>query len=413
MKTEEETIRDVAERYSRLKWSMDERACRLWAGNEAISLGHGGGVAVAKATGLARQTISRGILEIKNKARHGPSPLPPGNVRRPGAGQKKASKKYPNILKDLESLVEPVTRGDPMSPLRWTTKSLRTLSDELKAMGYKVSHVTVGELLGLLNYSLQGNAKVKEGKAAKNNDRDPQFNFINDRADKSLQEGIPVLSVDTKKKELIGEFKNPGRTWNPKGSPTPVNDHDFPEDAGKVAPYGVYDIHRKEGWVNVGTDHDTATFAVESLRRWWSLRGKELYPDCPEIFVTADGGGSNGSRSRLWKKELQALADEIGRPIRVSHFPPGTSKWNKIEHQLFSQISMNWKGIPLTSHEVVVNLIANTRTKTGLKVHAVLDSNKYPTGTVVSEEELKDINIKRADFRGDWNYVISPKSSKC
>jgi hypothetical protein len=410
MKNSEQVILDIKTRYEALSWTMDERMRRLWAASEAKSLGHGGVMAVFKATGISRQTIYVGLQEIEDKEL--PSPEEPRpRIRRAGAGPPTTIEKYPNILKVLESLVDPVTRGDPMSPLRWTTKSLRTLSEELKAQGYDVSHVTVGELLETLGYSLQANAKIREGISADNPDRDAQFNYINEQSERAMEANIPVLSVDTKKKELIGQFKNPGRTWEPKKKPVTVNDHDFlDEELGKVAPYGILDLANNEGMVNVGTDHDTASFAVEGIRRWHYIRGQFLYPDCSEIFITADGGGSNGYRSRLWKLELQKLADEIGKSIRVSHFPPGTSKWNKIEHQMFSYISMNWKGIPLTSHEVVINLIANTRTRKGLKIHAVLDTNKYPTGTKVSDKELAEINIERASFRGEWNYKISPRT---
>jgi len=439
MKITETRKKEIKARYDLIEWTLDERMRRLWAATEAKPLGHGGITALSKITGLSRIVIRQGIKELETKTFPGsettgspksetggeseaaeedpetkahPAPKKSGSrIRRPGGGAKSLKEKYPDLVKDLESLVEPEARGDPMSPLRWTTKSLRTLAKELRAMGYKISHMAVGTLLHELHYSLQSNQKVLEGKAD-HQDRNAQFDFINVQAEMAMNAGNPVLSVDTKKKELIGNYKNAGQTWEPQGSPVEVRDHDFmDEEKGKVAPYGVYDIVKNEGWVNVGTDHDTAAFAVESIRRWWLMRGKEIYPDCKEIVVTADGGGSNGYRARLWKTELQALSNEIGRSLRVSHYPPGTSKWNKIEHRLFSSISMNWKGIPLTSHEVVVNLIANTRTDTGLVVNAVLDTNKYPKGIKITKEQMKALSIERNEFHGEWNYVISPHSN--
>jgi transposase len=410
MKMTEAQRQEIRSRYEAIRWTLNERMHRLWAATEAKVLGHGGVTALSEITGLSRIVIQRGIKELEEQAFPDPE-SGAGRIRRSGAGPKPLTEKSPKLLLDLESLVEPETRGDPMSPLRWTTKSLRTLAEELRGMGYEISHTTVGELLHGLGYSLQANDKVLAGQAD-HPDRDAQFSFINAQAEKAMDDGNPVLSVDTKKKELIGNYKNAGQTWEPKGSPVKVQDHDFPDEAlGKVAPYGIYDLQKNEGWVNVGTDHDTGTFAVESLRRWWNMQGQKSYPHCQEIVVTADGGGSNGWRSRLWKQELQMLADEIGRTIRVSHFPPGTSKWNKIEHRLFSHISMNWKGIPLTSHEVVVNLIANTRTSKGLVVHAVLDENKYPKGIKITDDQMDALNIDRNTFHGEWNYAISPRSN--
>ena len=418
MKITESLKSEIKSRYDALRPALDERMRRLWAAAEAIPLGHGGITALSEVTGLSRIVIRRGIKELEEIQKLEKETLPGSKkqktrarIRRPGGGPKSLKEKYPNLVKDLESLVDPETRGDPMSPLRWTTKSLRTLAAELRAMGYEITPMTVGTLLHELNYSLQANQKVLQGKND-HPDRNAQFDFINAQAETAMKAGNPVLSVDTKKKELIGNYKNAGQTWEPKGSPVEVRDHDFmDEEKGKVPPYGVYDIGKNEGWVNVGTDHDTAAFALESIRRWWLMRGKEVYPDCTEIIVTADGGGSNGYRARLWKTELQALSNEIGRSLRVSHFTPGTSKWNKIEHRLFSSISMNWKGIPLTSHEVVVNLIANTQTDTGLVVNAVLDTNKYPKGIKIADEQMQALSIERNEFHGEWNYVISPRSN--
>lgn len=401
----------IEARYAAISWTLDERMRRLWAATEAKALGHGGIVTVARITGVSCRAIHVGLKELD--AQELPDPASKTyRVRRSGAGPKELTEKSPDLLKDLESLVEPVTRGDPMSPLRWTTKSLRTLAAELNAMGYTISHVKVGELLHDLGYSLQANEKKLEGKAD-HPDRDAQFTFINAQAEKAMEEGNPVISVDAKKKELVGPYKNTGQTWEPKGAPVEVNDHDFPDkDLGRVTPYGVYDVQKNEGWVNVGTDHDTASFAVESIRRWWTLMGRKSYPDAKELVITADGGGSNASRSRLFKVEIQALANELGLPVRVSHFPPGTSKWNKIEHRLFSQISMNWKGQPLTSHEVIVNLIANTRTRKGLTVKAGLDENRYPPGVKVPDSQMNALNLQKNSFHGEWNYVVSPGSKQ-
>jgi hypothetical protein len=372
---------------------------------EAKVLGHGGITVVAEATKVSRRAIHVGLKELESRELEDKSAN--SRIRRPGAGRKSATETDTTLQTDLELLVDPVTRGDPESPLRWTCKSLRILADELGAMGHKVSHTHVGKLLVNLGYSLQGNKKTLEG--TDHPDRNAQFEHINEQVTNRLANGEPVISVDTKKKELIGRFKNNGKTWCPKGEPTEVKVHDFIEEGGRANPYGVYDIGADEGWVSVGTDHDTAAFAVQTIRRWWHVVGKVTYPNAKELFITADGGGSNGSRVRLWKLELQGVADEIGIPIRVCHYPPGTSKWNKIEHRLFSFITMNWRGEPLISHEVMINLIANTKTKTGLSVKVELDKREYPKGIKVLNDEFATINIVRDAFHGEWNYSISPR----
>jgi transposase len=396
----------IAQRYNLVEWALDERLRRLVSAAEAKVLGHGGITAVAESTGVSRRAIHAGLKELESRQLE-EKPTGP-RMRRPGAGRKSATEIDPTLQTDLELLVDPVTRGDPESPLRWTCKSLRTLAAELGKMGHKVSHTHVGKLLIKLGYSLQGNKKTLEGTG--HPDRNAQFTYINEQVTNRLATGEPVISVDTKKKELIGRFKNNGQTWRPKGDPTEVKVYDFVEEAGRANPYGVYDIGADEGWVSVGTDHDTAAFAVQTIRRWWQVVGNKAYPNAKELFITADGGGSNGGRVRLWKLELQGLADEVGIPIRVSHYPPGTSKWNKIEHRLFSFITMNWRGEPLISHEVMLNLIANTKTKTGLSVKAELDKREYPKGIKVPEVEFATINMVRDDFHGEWNYSISPRS---
>jgi hypothetical protein len=396
----------IAQRYNLVEWALDERLRRLVSAAEAKVLGHGGITAVAESTGVSRRAIHAGLKELESRQLE-EKPTGP-RMRRPGAGRKSATEIDPTLQTDLELLVDPVTRGDPESPLRWTCKSLRTLAAELGKMGHKVSHTHVGKLLVKLGYSLQGNKKTLEGTG--HPDRNAQFTYINEQVTNRLATGEPVISVDTKKKELIGRFKNNGQTWRPKGDPTEVKVYDFVEEAGRANPYGVYDIGADEGWVSVGTDHDTAAFAVQTIRRWWQVVGNKAYPNAKELFITADGGGSNGGRVRLWKLELQGLADEVGIPIRVSHYPPGTSKWNKIEHRLFSFITMNWRGEPLISHEVMLNLIANTKTKTGLSVKAELDKREYPKGIKVPEVEFATINMVRDDFHGEWNYSISPRS---
>ena len=380
---------------------LNERQKRLLLAAEANAIGWGGVSQVAKATGASRVTIHKALKEIKNKSKI------PERVRRLGGGRKGIAESHPNLLRDLDSLVDPVTRGDPMSPLRWTCKSTRHLSTQLVKQGYRVSHVTVAELLHRLDYSLQANAKTLEG--ADHPDREEQFNHINEIVKKFLQRGNPVISVDTKKKELLGQFKNPGKEWHPQGKPEEVEIHDFAgPESPKVIPYGIYDIGRNMGWVNVGCDHDTASFAVASIRRWWLSMGREIYPSAKELLICADGGGSNGYRVRLWKVELQALATAMGFKITTCHFPPGTSKWNKIEHRLFSHISMNWRGRPLVSYEVMVKLIGETSTRNGLRVRAKLDRRQYPTKVKVTNEEMEKVKLKPHSFHGEWNYSISP-----
>lgn len=401
----------IRERYQNLEWALDERLRRLYAAAEAKVLGHGGISLVQKATGVARGSIKQGLKELLPSQRaEAPGDDSGRRIRRIGGGRKVSVNDDAKLLAALESLVEPLTRGDPESPLRWTCKSLRQLESELRSQGYVVSHTSIGGLLKKLGYSLQGNRKTLEGGA--HPDRNAQFEFINARVEDAMRNGQPVISVDTKKKELVGQYKNGGKELRPKGEPEQVKVYDFVDkDLGRANPYGVYDIANNFGWVSVGTDHDTASFAVATIRRWWFGMGKELYPDARELLITADGGGSNGSRVRLWKLELQNLVDELGIPIRVSHFPPGTSKWNKIEHRLFSYISMNWRGKPLVSHEAIVNLIAATTTRKGLKIRAELDSAQYPTGIKVTDEELETIRILREDFHGEWNYSIVPTGS--
>jgi Rhodopirellula transposase DDE domain len=398
----------IARKYERLKSHFDERTRRLWAAAEAEVLGGGGVSAVHRATGLARSTIEQGLRDLAGADRHWPAASKVATrVRAPGGGRKRTTATDATLLADLESLVSPATRGDPMSPLRWTCKSLRKLTEELRALGHSTSHRMVAEMLRSLGYSLQANVKTKEGGGHEH--RDAQFQHISARVQEMQAARQPVISVDTKKKELVGDFKNSGREWQPKGQPEKVRVHDFiiPE-LGRANPYGVYDLTRNVGWVNVGTDHDTAAFAVESIRRWWEGMGKEAYPQATELLITADGGGSNGSRVRLWKLELQRLADDTGLRLRVCHFPPGTSKWNKIEHRLFSFISMNWRGKPLTSHEVMVELIAATTNRTGLKVHAAIDRTDYPAGTKVSAKQMKTLRLEKDAFHGEWNYSIVP-----
>lgn len=401
----DDTIEKVRRKFERLSGVLDERGRRVWAAVEAEALGYGGQSIVAKATGLSRVTLHREVGEISEDAPSGHQV----RVRKVGGGRKKLTQQGPGLLSALEALVEPTTRGDPESPLRWTCRSTRQLAAALTGQGYPVSHQTVASLLDELGYSLQGNQKTKEGSI--HPDRDAQFKFIHGRVEDFQHRGQPVVSVDTKKKELVGDFKNGGREWRPKGDPEQVRVYDFVDKTlGKANPYGVYDPTANVGWVSVGVDHDTAEFAVETLRRWWEKMGRSRYPAATELLVTADGGGSNGSRVRLWKVALQRFADQTGMSISVCHFPPGTSKWNKIEHRMFSHISMNWRGKPLFSHEVVVNLIASTTTRAGLKIEAEIDTNTYPKGIQVTDEELEKIKIQRADFHGEWNYTILPTS---
>jgi hypothetical protein len=374
----------------------------LWAAAEAKALGYGGVSLVARATGLTRPTIHAGLKDLA-----GATVLPPCRVRRPGAGGKPLTVTQPGLQAALEALVEPTCRGDPESPLRWTCKGVRRLAAALHQQGFRVGRQKVADLLRELGYSLQANRKTREG--SRHPDRNAQFEYIAARVRKFQRLGQPVISVDTKKKELVGDFKNGGRTWRPQGKPEEVRVHDFMDKRlGKAIPYGVYDLTANAGWVSVGIDHDTAAFAAEAIRRWWRRMGRPLYRRATTLLITADGGGSNGFRNRLWKVALQRLADELGVAVTVCHFPPGTSKWNKVEHRLFSQITVNWRGRPLTSHEVIVNVIANTRTETGLRVQAELDSNPYPTGIKVTDQELAAVKVRPAKFHGEWNYTIRP-----
>jgi hypothetical protein len=398
------TLQLLRQKYLALAPALNERSRRLWAAIEAKSIGHGGISIVERAVAISHSTISRGMKELKS----GQKPMDAEHIRRPGGGRKNAATQDPTLKKDLEALVEPTLAGDPQSPLRWTSKSLRKLSTELQAMGHKASHQTVAALLMEAQYSLQANRKsVEEGK--RHPDRDAQFRYINEQVLKFQRIHQPVISVDTKKKEIIGDFKNAGKEWRPKGTPERVRVHDFLiEENGKAAPYGVYDITRNAGWVSVGIDHDTASFAVSTIRRWWQGMGRRVYPQAKKLFITADSGGSNGARLRLWKWELQKFADETGQSITVCHFPPGTSKWNKIEHRLFSYITMNWRGRPLTSLVTIVSLIASTRTKKGLRVRCEIDKGRYPKGIEISDEQMTTINLHRHSFHGDWNYTIRP-----
>jgi len=375
------------------------------AANEALSLGFGGISEVHRACGLSRKAISKGIGEIQE----GIAP-PSGRIRRPGAGRKSITESNPRLLAALEAMIDSQTRGDPESPLRWICKSTRTIAAQLARKKHPVSHAKVAQILNDLNYSLQSNRKTEEG--TDHPDRDAQFRHINAAVKKCLKQGVPVISVDTKKKELIGNYDNAGQQWLPAKQPKKVQGHDFPgPEVPRAYPYGIYDLGRNAGFVNVGTDHDTGAFAVASIRGWWRSEGRRIYPDADMILITADGGGSNGSRLRLWKLELQKFADQSGLNISVCHFPPGTSKWNKIEHRLFSFITSNWRGEPLRDYETIVNLIARTTTAKGLKVTCRLDRRKYPTGRKVSDEEMGNINVERNKFHGDWNYVIKPKAT--
>ncbi len=397
--------KQIEQQFYQISPSLDERGRREWAASEAMTLGHGGITIVNRATGISRPTINRGISELQER---GDGEIEsPRRVRQLGAGRPTKVSEDPALLGALESLVEPATRGDPQSPLRWTLKSLRVLATELRELGHAVSYRTVGTLLKKLGFSLQGNAKKLEG--AQHVDRDAQFRHIARQSKRRIKAGEPVLSVDTKKKELIGQYKNGGKEYRPKGKPEPVKTHDFKGELGRVSPYGVYDIGDNEAWVSVGISADTAEFAVQSLRRWWEQLGQERYGSTREIFVTADCGGSNGYRSRLWKLELQALSDELGIAISVSHFPPGTSKWNRIEHRLFSFITLNWRGKPLRDYRTVVELIGATKTQEGLEVHCELDQNTYEKGRKVTEEEMASINLYPNRFHGEWNYTIKPR----
>jgi transposase len=394
---------EIKQRFSQLEAWLDERARRLWAAAESVAHGRGGISLVARASGVSRRAIAVGLAELRKKPERSQRTRLP--IRQKGGGRKKAALKDPDLLVDLEKLLEPVTRGDPQSPLRWTCKSVRNLAEELRAQGHDVSHMLVAELLHEQKYSLQANRKTKEGSS--HPDRNAQFEYINAKATEFLKSGQPAISVDTKKKEQVGDYKNGGCEWRPKGQPEPVQVHDFGKQ--KDVPYGVYDLGQNVGWVNVGTDHDTSAFAVESIRRWWNMMGREAYPEARQLLITADSGGSNGSRRRLWKLELQKLADETRLEISVCHFPPGTSKWNKIEHRLFSFITQNWRGRPLISRQAVVNLIASTTTRAGLTVKAALDPNHYDTAIKVSDEELARLRLTPHPFHGDWNYTLAPR----
>ena len=397
-------INKIHDRFKKLEIVFDERMRRLFSAAEASVIGHGGITLVAQATGVSRRAIHAGLDELASLTI---SQNNNGRIRKEGGGRKPITATDSELLSALEKLVEPTTRGDPESPLRWTCKSLRTLSDELTKRGHPVSYPVVGDLLKTLGYSLQANRKVLEG--TDHPDRNAQFQFINDQASEQIKADNPVISVDTKKKELVGAFKNGGTTWCPEGEPVLTKVHDFADkELGRANPYGVYDVGSNTGWVSVGIDHDTASFAVETIRRWWNTMGKQRYPNASKLLITADGGGSNGSRVRLWKLELQRLATEIKIPIAVSHLPPGTSKCNKIEHSMFSHISMNWRGQPLISHEIIVNLIAGTTTRKGLRIHAELDRSLYPAGIKVSDEEFGNIRITPNIFHGEWNYKIDP-----
>ena len=396
----------IAQRWELMRERLDERQRRAFAAAEAKVLGRGGVSQVVAATGMARNTVMAGMQELEGSSNEFIAAVPladAGSTRRSGGGRKAATQKDPSLVPDLLALVDPTSRGDPQSPLRWTCKSLRVLADELKAGGHAISHVVVGRLLKDEGYSLQANAKVIEGNQSP--DRNAQFEHINATVSAALAGGQPVISVDTKKKELVGQYKNGGREWHPEGVPEEVRVHDFVDpEMGRANPYGVYDIGADEGWVSVGTDHDTSAFAVQTIRRWWFSMGRARYPKATELTITADGGGSNGYRVRLWKLELGRLARETGLRIRVCHFPPGTSKWNKIEHRLFSFITMNWRGRPLISHEV----IATTKTRSGLKVRSEIDANSYPKGLVISDSDFAKIKIEPDKFHGEWNYSLRP-----
>jgi hypothetical protein len=391
-------------KYAALAPELTERSRRLWAATEARAIGHGGIGEVEEATGISRATIQRGLRELDV-----PASLPPGRSRRSGGGRRSASTVDPTLLRDLDALVDPTAPGDPDSPLRWSCKSVRTLAVALQALGHAVSHTVVAHLLHQLGYSLQGNVKTREGR--QHPDRDAQFRYIAETVTRAQRRTQPAISVDTKKKELVGDFKNSGRTWRRQGEPDRVRVHDFvirDPGHGKAIPYGVYDLHRDEGWVSVGVDHDTASFAVNAIRRWWQQMGRRAYPQARTLVITADAGGSNGSRLRLWKWELQQLATRTGLTITVCHFPPGTSKWNKIEHRLFSHIAMNWRGTPLVSLATIVSLIAATRSRSGLRVRSEIDRRRYPDGVTVTDAQMATVHLTRHDFHSEWNYTIHP-----
>lgn len=394
-------MESLVRRYDAIKPHLTERQRRIWLGSEARELGSGGVGIVADAVAVSPDTVRRGRTELDD-----PQPLPVGRSRGRGGGRKRAEEHDPGLPAALDKLVDPDSRGDPMTPLRWTSKSLRGLAEQLRSQGHQVSATLVGRLLHEAGYSLQANSKTLEG--AQHPDRDAQFRHIHDTVAAALAAGMPVLSVDCKKKELVGQYKNNGRDYRPAGDPEKVDVHDFIGEAGKAIPYGVYDLGANTGWVSVGTDHETAAFAVNTLRTWWTTRGRHAYPDTDRLLITADSGGANGNRRRTWKTELAAFAAETGLAISVCHLPPGTSKWNKIEHRLFSQITMNWRGRPLTSHETILQLIGATTTATGLTVTATLDTGSYPIGIKISNREMAALSITRDEFHGDWNYTLHP-----
>jgi len=403
-------IEQIELKYRSLASVLDERSRRHWAATEARAYGWGGVSAVSDATGMSPNTIRKGLAELVARESD-PDAEVSSRLRQPGGGRKRLTETDPQLSVALDRLVAPLTRGDPQSPLRWTCKSTSDLAQELSRQGHSISARTVAHLLNVAGYSLQGNRKTLEGTA--HPDRNAQFEHINAKVQRFQQRGQPVISVDTKKKELVGPYKNNGREWQRKGEPERVDVHDFPDpELGKVIPYGVFDMSRNEGWVSVGIDHDTAQFAVQAIGRWWQKMGSKRYPHANALLITADGGGSNGSRCRLWKVALQTLAARLGLPIHVCHFPPGTSKWNKIEHRMFSHITQNWRGRPLVSHEVIVNLIANTTTRAGLTIRAELDRGTYPTGIKVTDAELALLNLKPDNFHGDWNYTVLPARKK-
>ena len=396
----------VREKYEVLRETLNERSRRLWAATEARSLGRGGIAAVMAATGMSSATVNKGLSELE-AAQSGGAVLPPERIRRPGGGRKRATDKQPGLARALQRLVEPTARGDPESALRWTCKSTQKLADELSKQGFKVGSRTVAKELKAQQFSLQANRKTREGTS--HPDRDAQFARINEQVLRFQRRRQPVISVDTKKKELVGEFKNAGREWRRRGQPQEVRVHDFPDPKmNKAIPYGVYDLTRNEGWVSVGIDHDTARFATASIKRWWKKMGKKRYPQAKALLITADCGGSNSSRTRLWKVALQKLADDLGLRLTVCHFPPGTSKWNKIEHRMFCHITKNWRGRPLTSYAVIVQLIGKTTTKAGLQIRAELDPHTYHTKETVTPEQLQRVRLKPAAFHGEWNYTIVP-----
>lgn len=404
--TRASVVESIRKKYEALCDAMNERQRRLWAATEARAIGRGGIACVAEATGMSRTTIRAGIEEVKSSS--SPGGLEATRIRRRGAGRKPLTTHDPDLPKALDALIEPTTRGAPDSPLRWTCKSTRRLSVELSRRGHPVSRQGVARLLKSQGYSLQANRKTVEGK--QHPDRNAQFEYINNRVRSAHRRGQPAISVDTKKKELIGLYKNAGREWRRTGDPEKVNTHDFPDkELGKVIPYGIYDMLTNSGWVSIGVDHDTADFAVESIRRWWVYMGKRTYPKAQELTITADSGGSNSYRSRAWKVALQRFADRSGLLIRVHHFPPGTSKWNKIEHRLFCHITRNWRATPLTSRQAVVELIGKTTTATGLQVRAKLDTHTYPTGIKISDEEVAKVQLRPDRFHGEWNYRVVPR----